>query len=89
MADPNRGIFHKYDVRRLDGTDAKGEKHYGCGLFVLDTVHDPFATPALIAYAEACRDKMPKLAADIERMLAGVTMTDIFAEDAATRTEVK
>lgn len=66
-----RGVYAKFRVERTDGTSAKGGKHDGCFYFVLDVTHDPFARSALIAYANACRDAYPSLAADLDRIIAG------------------
>lgn len=68
--DPNKtaeeqGLFNKFQVFRTDGSHNFGKKHYGCNYFVLDTDHDPFAIPALMAYADACESTHPQLAADI------------------------
>lgn len=61
------GVYRKFDVHRTDGTDTKpGDKHFNCVYFVLDISHDKFAAAALRAYAEACRDELPELAADLE-----------------------
>lgn len=51
--DTEKGLYRKYDVRRLN--DLTG-KHDGCDYFVLDLNHDPHAAVALIAYATSCRD---------------------------------
>jgi hypothetical protein len=48
------GIYNKYAVYRNDREDRPGYKHEGCEYFVLDMTHDPFAVPALRAYADAC-----------------------------------
>jgi hypothetical protein len=64
MPDP-RGIYRKYDVRRVDGQDAEGCKHHGCRLFVLDLDHDPHAVLAIRAYAVACRKTQPQLADEL------------------------
>jgi len=56
------GIFRKYLVKRL--RDKEG-KHRKCEYFVLDWQHDPFAVPAARAYADACAEKFPELAADL------------------------
>jgi hypothetical protein len=65
-AEPDRrGIYAKFRVERTDGKSAPGEKHDGCEYFVLDRTHDRFAAAALRAYAEACRDEYPQLAADL------------------------
>ena len=60
-----RGVYRKFKIERTDGKGAPGEKHDGCHYFVLDLTHDPFAIPALRAYAEACRTKRPQLAHDL------------------------
>ena len=65
LDDRERGMYGKYRVKKLG--DAAG-KHSECAYFVLDVTHDPFAIPALIAYAEACRKSHPLLSADLLRM---------------------
>lgn len=60
-----QGLFRKFEVHRVDGTDRKGGKHHGCEYFVLDMDHDPVANQALAAYAAAVRATNPTLAADI------------------------
>ena len=40
-------------------------KHENCEFFVLDLVHDPFAAPALRAYAKACAVDYPILAREL------------------------
>lgn len=71
-ADGTRGVYRKYDIRRTDGSSEPGGKHYDCTYFVLDIEHDPFAIPALRAYAEACRETHPKLANDLLYVCDGV-----------------
>lgn len=66
------GIYNKYAVARNDGTSAPGKKHEACEYFVLDMTHDPYARPAILAYAEACRKTHPVLAADL--LNAAVTL---------------
>lgn len=61
----SKGLYQKYIVKRTDGSHRKGKKHEGCTYFVLDTVHDKFATTALLAYADACEAEFPELARDI------------------------
>lgn len=63
--DPSRGIYHKFWVRRTDGSSREGGKHEKCGYFVLDWEHDPFAIPAARAYANACEATHPELAVDL------------------------
>lgn len=60
-----QGLFEKFVVIRRDGSDALGGKHHGCEYFVLDLNHDPHAKAALQAYADACEQTHPQLAADI------------------------
>jgi len=68
--DPNKpaeeqGLFNKFIVMRTDGKDAPGEKHHGCAYFVLDLDHDRHAPAAMRAYASACSETHPALAADL------------------------
>lgn len=65
-----RGLLDKFTVWRNDGKSEPGQKHDGCKYFVLDLTHDPFAWPALRAYADACRASHPGLAADLDTMIA-------------------
>lgn len=60
-----QGLFRKFDVRRVDGSDAPGAKHDGCRYFVLDVDHDPHSVPALVAYAAAVEATHPQLAKDL------------------------
>lgn len=66
MKDEGRGVYRKFNVTRTDGSSGPGGKHERCSYFVLDLEHDPFAVPALKAYAAACRETHPQLAIDIE-----------------------
>lgn len=68
--DQDRGVYRKYKVTRADGSSKKGGKHEACTYFVLDLEHDPFALPALKAYADACAATHPELAKEIRRILA-------------------
>ena len=70
LSDPKKGVIHKYDVQRTDGSSKPGSKHEHCAYFVLDLDHDEFAIPALEAYAAACKTKFPVLASDLEDILA-------------------
>lgn len=65
MSNKSRGIYHKFDISRTDGSSLPGGKHANCSYFVLDLDHDPYAKAALKAYADACRDSYPKLASDL------------------------
>lgn len=60
-----KGIYRKFCVVRTDGKSEPGKKHADCEYFVLDLDHDPFAIPAIKAYAEACRKRFPILASDL------------------------
>ena len=63
------GLYAKFTVTRTDGQSEPGRKHDHCDYFVLDLTHDPFALPALKAYAEACRSEYPALASDLDAKL--------------------
>ncbi len=63
------GLYPKFTVIRNDGTSVLGRKHYGCRYFILDLDHDPYAIPALKAYADACQDRYQKLAKDLRHWL--------------------
>ena len=64
--DKDLGLYKKFEIIRNDPT----EKHKNCYYFVLDTDHDQFSIPALVAYAEACRNDFPKLASDLDGLIA-------------------
>lgn len=68
-SDADRGVYKKFRVERTNGSSAEGGRHFGCEYFVLDLIHDPFAVPALYAYADACARTFPALAADLLRWL--------------------
>jgi hypothetical protein len=61
------GLYNKYTVYRNDGSSDPGMKHDGCAYFVLDLTHDPYAKPAILAYADACESTHPVLAADLRK----------------------
>lgn len=69
MHDQTRGLYNKFEIRRVDGSSEPGEKHHSCEYFVLDLVHDKHAAAALRAYAESCVDEYPQLAADLLKKL--------------------
>lgn len=60
-----QGLYQKFKVYRLDGSDAPGNKHHGCEYFVIDMHHDPHAKAALVAYAEDCKTTHPELSNDL------------------------
>lgn len=68
--DPNKtsaeqGLYRKFDVRRIDGSDQPGGKHHDSEYFVLDLKHDLHARAALRAYAAVCAMTHPHLSADL------------------------
>lgn len=65
----SKGIYHKFNVSRTDGSDQLGRKHDSCDYFVLDITHDVYAANALAAYADACEADYPKMAQDIRARL--------------------
>lgn len=65
MGDRSRGLYNKFEVRRVDGSSEPGGKHHGCDYFVLDLTHDPHAAAAIAAYADSCEAEYPLLAADL------------------------
>lgn len=69
-SDKDKGLYGKYHVLRVDGTDCAGEKHEDCELFVLDLTHDPHALVAAYAYADSCEDDGYEALARDLRMLA-------------------
>ena len=73
--DKARGLYDKYHVSRTDGSSAIGGRHEGCYYFVLDTDHDQFAVPALLAYATACEAEFPMLARDLRDMVVRIVST--------------
>ncbi|WP_336816822.1 hypothetical protein [Burkholderia gladioli] len=70
-----RGLYRKFDVRRLDGSSAPGGKHHGCEYFVLDLQHDAHAGAALAAYARSCSTTHPALSADLLARAAALGAT--------------
>jgi hypothetical protein len=70
------GLYGKFYVRRADGKDTKGQKHYRCDYFVLDATHDPHSRAALRAYADSCEDEFPLLAIDLRRLARLVPEVD-------------
>ena len=69
MSDKSQGLYHKFNVSRVDGQSTLGQKHFGCSYFVLDLTHDPHARKAILAYIEACKDDHPLLAQDLRDKL--------------------
>lgn len=66
MVDQHKfGVYHKFNVSRVDRRDKIGGDRFGANYFVLDLTHDPFAQEALKAYIHACRKTYPAFAADL------------------------
>ena len=65
MLQKARGLYEKFEVRRVDRSDKRGGKHHGCEYFVLDIAHDLHVLPALLAYAESCKNEYPELSVDL------------------------
>ncbi len=63
LTDEDRGLYRKYRVEKVDDPTGKHDK---CFHFVLDLTHDPYAIPAIRAYADACRGRYPLLAKDLD-----------------------
>ena len=61
----NRGMYPKYYVSRIDGSDQPGGIHHGSDYYVLDLTNDKFAKPAIVAYVDACKTELPALAIDL------------------------
>ena len=76
-----QGLFRKFEVHRVDGSDQIGGKHHGCRYYVLDVDHDPYAAAALGAYADACKESHPELARDLrEKWGAADTIDNLRAQ---------
>ncbi|HHY6930491.1 TPA: hypothetical protein ACV4T7_004442 [Burkholderia ambifaria] len=60
-----QGLYRKFDVRRVDGSDQPGGKHVDSEYFVLDLKHDVHARTAIRAYAVACATTHPHLSVDL------------------------
>lgn len=76
MGDKTKGIHDKFEITRVDGSSAEGGRHHGCDYFTIDMTHDPYAAPALLAYADACAKDHPLLAADL-RARVGAPAPDV------------
>lgn len=70
MEDKEKGLYKKYRVTRTDGSSKKGGRHHNCIYFVIDTIHDKYAIPALSAYAKACSNEYPSLSADLKKLIS-------------------
>lgn len=85
MGDTRCGMYPKFQVSRIDGSSEPGKKHEHCRYFVIDLKHDLHAAPALEAYASACEQMYPLLAADLRRLLAGEDVPGLWDKDQPQR----
>jgi hypothetical protein len=69
VTDKEMGLYNKFKVERVDGGSNLGNKHQNCKYFVLDLTHDKHAIPAIIAYAESCKDEYPFLYRDLRKII--------------------
>ncbi len=67
MPESTRGLYNKFEVKRIDGKPGREN----CQYFVLDLCHDPYAPQALRAYINALPPGFALLKADLELLLAG------------------
>lgn len=67
MPDVDKGMFNKYEVKRIDG---KSDRE-NCQYFVLDLCHDPYAKPALQAYIDALPQEFELLKNDLIKLVYG------------------
>lgn len=68
--DKELGLYKKYIVERIDGSSEPGHKHHNCEYFVLNLTHvNKFTAAAISAYAEACEQEYPALAADLRKKI--------------------
>lgn len=88
-SDEKRGLYNKFTVERVDGQSAVGGKHHDCRYFVLDLDHDPYAMPAIKAYADHCAAKLPELARDLWAMTIEQAALRLFRYDNPINTESK
>lgn len=64
-AQRDQGLYRKYHVSRVDGSDAPGGRNENAQYFVMEITSDAFAREAVLAYAKACELLYPHLAADM------------------------
>jgi hypothetical protein len=63
------GMYEKYFVRRADGLDTPGCRHYRCRYLVLDLSHDETACDVALEYAARIQNTQPQFAADLVRLV--------------------
>jgi len=70
MSTQPEGLYHKFEVRRVDGRDQPGGDRAGAEYIVLDLTHCPFSRTAALAYANKMAPEYPQAAADIRTKVA-------------------
>ena len=69
MSDQGKGLYKKFDVKRV--SDPTG-KYADCDYFVLDLKHDKHAPAALYAYAYDCEDDFPQLSKELQELASSL-----------------
>ena len=64
-----QGLYHKYNIERVEEGNGEAEAHKHCDFFVLDLTHDVNAIQALEFYRDAMLKVDVKLAADLTHLL--------------------
>lgn len=72
MSTQPEGLYHKFNVSRVDGRDKLGGDRFGAEYIVLDLTHCPFARAAALAYADKMAAEYPQAANDIRAKVAGL-----------------
>ncbi len=67
MPDTDKGLYKKYEIKRVDGKPGREN----CQYFVLDLCHDPYARQALEAYMKALPPDYALLKSDLSLLLDG------------------
>ena len=65
MSTQPEGLYHKFNVSRVDGRDQPGGDRAGAEYIVLDLTHCPFARAAALVYANKMAAEYPQAADDI------------------------
>jgi len=69
VEDKRNKLQQKFYVDRIDGRDMPGGDRADSKYFVLDYIHDPYAIPALEAYAFACYKEFPNLSEELRALI--------------------
>lgn len=79
--DQNRGLYRRFDLYRV-GDDGKPQYLVTDPYFILRYTTDPHARVALEAYADACEEEHPALAADLRSAKPQVRELAVPVDDA-------